>query len=228
MNAQQLKQLFLSLQFIWGLGHALTFVSTLCFLLKLLGRQDRTYSLALMGVFLSYSLILYKTYVPWVSKRPLMQWLPKMMMDENSLYMFLGLHWFSMTKPLSAALIPYATFALFHLVSYFGGEFIPRLLPKNALGSKLQSLSKSFVTIYQPKAVHFVSTWEVWILFPLSLVGILFRFTSFWTPLAVFQFIRFKYMVSPATQVVVHDAISKVDGNNLYFLEKFEFLVINF
>jgi hypothetical protein len=26
----------------------------------------------------------------------------------------------------------------------------------------------------------------------------------------------------------VHDAISKVDGNNLYFLEKFEFLVINF
>jgi hypothetical protein len=212
MNAQQAKQLFLSLQFVWALGHLLTFVSTLGFLLKTLGRQERTYALAFMGVFLSYSLILYKTYAPWVSKRPLMQWLPKMLADENSLYMVLGLHWFAVTRPLSAALIPYATFALFHLLSFFGGEFLPRLFPQQPLVAALQTRSQAFVTAYQPKAVHFVSTWEVWILFPLSLAGILLRLTSLWTPLAVFQFIRFKYSVSPATQVVVHEAIAKLDG----------------
>lgn len=67
----------------------------------------------------------------------------------------------------------------------------------------------------KPKALYLAAVWEVWILTPTILLGLFLRWVSFFTPLAYFQFLRFRYLLSPSTRSVVHEADARIEGTYL-------------
>lgn len=119
----RLKLLASSLQFFWALGHFITLLNTVLYLLNY---QSSNYYTALIGTLLSYGLVLYRTYAASIQTPGVAQ---KMAADDNFSYAFLSLSWYSSPTVLSVALIPFATYSLFHVCQYTKSEAIPKLFP---------------------------------------------------------------------------------------------------
>ena len=198
------KSILYSTQFFWAVGHFITLIFSILYLLT--RSNPSFYYKAYYGTLLSYALIWYRTHgLPSSFDTSYIQ---KLLLDENTQYCLLALIWVT-SKPFSVTLIPFTTFSLFHSIFY-----LKSILPQVSQSEWIRSLSVKmggFATKYQQQGVFFAAAWEVWILMPLTIIGIFFGYTSFFAPIIVFQFLRFRAMLSPVTKSVLRDARLKLD-----------------
>jgi hypothetical protein len=92
----------------------------------------------------SYGLVLYRTYASSIQTPGVAQ---KMAADDNFSYAILSLSWYSSPTVLSVALIPFATYSLFHVCQYTKNEALPKLFPGQLQGA-VRQLDK-FITTFQ-------------------------------------------------------------------------------
>lgn len=103
-------------------------------------------------------------------------------------------------SPYIVTLIPYATFSLFHTLGYIRTEFIPKLFPGAPIGTTICSQINKFMVAYQPLSINLVAKAEVWIIFPMSIITIVWGGTSIFTPFLYSQFLQFRFLSSTATR----------------------------
>ncbi|KAI8902617.1 hypothetical protein BC833DRAFT_572694 [Globomyces pollinis-pini] len=193
----RIKTIAMNIQFLWFVGH-LTTVSQAIFSLIYSGTWN--YYKAFYGTLISYAIILYKSHgVPQLNK----DFLAKTLQDENAQYFLVALVW-STAAPIKVALIPFATFSLFHSMGYIRSEFIPKVFPGNTLPQSkvVASGINSFMTKYQAQAITYVAYSEVWVILPMTIITIFWGGTSFFTPIMYSQFLQFRYLSSPITREV--------------------------
>lgn len=119
----RIKLLASSPQFFWALGHFITLGNAILYILNY---NTSHYYTALIGTLLSYGMVLYRTYASSIQNPGVAQ---KMAADDNFSYSFLSLSWYSSPNVLSVALIPFATYSLFHVCQYTKSEALPKLFP---------------------------------------------------------------------------------------------------
>jgi hypothetical protein len=137
----RIKLLAKSPQFFWALGHFVTLINTVLYILNY---NSSYYYTALIGTLVSYGLVLYRTYAASIQTPGVAQ---KMAADDNFSYAFLSLSWYSSPTVLSVAIVPFATYSLFHVCQYTKSEVLPKLFPGQFQGAASQ-LDK-FITTFQ-------------------------------------------------------------------------------
>lgn len=162
---ERLTVLAKQLQFYWALGHLVTVAMALA---HFLSRSKATFNWSLYGTLASYSLIVYKTHAGTLSGPGGMQdKARRLLLDENVQYFLLAGSWALSGKPLSFALVPFATFAAFHLLGFIRSEILAKVwiesasspstsssategeTPKASLKTRFMSTLGSFLTEYQ-------------------------------------------------------------------------------
>jgi len=189
---------FMNIQFVWFVGHFITvFCSALYFLSAIYKPFSSFYKRAYVGVFISYGIVLYKLYgAPKLNK---MYWL-RLTNDESLQYMLLAFVWMT-SKPMLVLLLPYALYSTFHVLEYIISNLVPQFLPNPSESQKaLITKIRSIINTYQPASTQFVAKLEVVGILPLLLFMVFLRRASFIQPFIYIQFLRFRYISSPAIQ----------------------------
>lgn len=119
----RVKLLASSQQFFWALGHFITLINAIIYLLSY---NSSNYYTALFGTLVSYGLVLYRTYANSIQSPGIAR---KIAADDNFTYAFLSLSWYTSPFVLSVALIPFATYSIFHVCQYTKSEILPKLFP---------------------------------------------------------------------------------------------------
>jgi hypothetical protein len=70
-------------------------------------------------------------------------------------------------------LIPYATFSLFHTLGYVRTELIAKVFPGLEIGKTVSAQISKLMSAYQPLSINMVAKVEVWVIFPMSIISIL-------------------------------------------------------
>ncbi|RKO87095.1 hypothetical protein BDK51DRAFT_19053 [Blyttiomyces helicus] len=195
----RLSKLVLSIQFLWFVGHVTTALYYILYS-RSSPTGGKNYSKAYYGTLLSYGIILYKSHGRPEFSRTYLQ---RILMDENTQYLFLSLIWVT-SKPIFVTLIPFTTFSFFHTLNYTRTQLLPALFPPTSpsghITTRLSPTLQSLVQNYQVPALSRVAFAEVWIIFPILIFSILTGNASIFTPVLYAQFLRFRYFVSPVTQ----------------------------
>ncbi|KAI9009275.1 hypothetical protein DFJ74DRAFT_357342 [Hyaloraphidium curvatum] len=180
-------QTALTAQFAWFVGHLLTVVQTLLFIVfrRNSPAGASSFRWALLGTVLSYAIVLYKAHV-----------FEALVKDENAQYGMLAVAWL-WNPAYTPLLIPYLTFSLFHVATYTHKSLV-KLLP-----ASLHSLApplKSFVDNYQQPALNYVAYYEAAVLPLALLIGIFPRWVRILSPLVYGQFLLQRYRTSGTTK----------------------------
>ncbi|ODO07287.1 endoplasmic reticulum protein [Cryptococcus wingfieldii CBS 7118] len=214
--------------YLWAAGHSTVLAATAYILLQALffrGTPARTYRLAYTGALLSYSIVVYKSLGrPQASQA----WLRRALVDENCQYALLALFWW-VAKPVNITVLPFATFSLFHCLTFLRTNIIPKLVPApaapagaaGAAGAQparppvfLETLSRKiqvWVKSNYDTAMRFVAYTEIAIIFRL-LAGVLTLRTSFVTLIFMVHFVRLRYHASPFTRGAITNITGRIDG----------------
>ncbi|CAJ0832085.1 7386_t:CDS:2 [Entrophospora sp. SA101] len=116
-------------QFTWWCGHLIMLFCTFFYCFNWITfnseRAASYYYIAYLGSMLSYGVVVYK-----VSGKPSLsyEYLRKINKDENIFYLILALNWYFNT-PVTVTLFPYATFSLFHFVTYLRLNILTTFFP---------------------------------------------------------------------------------------------------
>ncbi len=87
----RLKPLCLNIQFVWALGHFVTFFYTCLYIIYRSSPEgSHLFYKALYGALLSYLLVFYKTHGKIEFTK---EFVSRVFMDENTQYLFLGIYW---------------------------------------------------------------------------------------------------------------------------------------
>lgn len=196
-------------QFTWWCGHCIVlFCTTMYFWYWITlswSEGINYYYTAYLGAMLSYGVVVYKTF-----SHPQLNWeyFQKVNRDENVFYLALALIWFANT-PVFVTLIPYATFSLFHFITYFRANILQAFSPVPQQSSSSSSSSSSNSTSkflqlwvhknYEPamKMVSFVEVVVVTLFLLLNIVTLQLRF---FTLFVYCYFLRMRYHMNPYTQ----------------------------
>ncbi|WWC58604.1 uncharacterized protein I303_101147 [Kwoniella dejecticola CBS 10117] len=201
--------------YLWAFGHGVMLLSASYVLLQtvlLRPEPTKSYKLAFTGALLSYSIVVYKS----LGKPQLNQaWLRRALVDENVQYAILALYWW-IAKPVNISILPFATFSLFHCLTFMRTNIIPKFVPPPPAGAQaqrppvlLENISKKiqlWVKGNYDVAMRFVAYCELLICARLILGVLTFR-QSFIAPLFMVHFVRLRYHASPFTK----SAISNVN-----------------
>jgi len=213
----------------WAFGHFVVLACAAYALvqLPLFRFARRAYYGAYAGALLSWGIVVYKSLG---TPQPSRAYVQKALLDENVQYLLLAIYWY-LQKPIYFTLIPFATFSLFHALTYVRTSVLPKVpssssqngAKANAQGAQkkdapatpqtlngMQKLSKSiqgWVKQNYQKAMLFVSFIEVCVLFPRLLLGAVSFQNSVFAPLFFVHFLRLRYYLSPTTR----DAFAWVD-----------------
>lgn len=172
---------------------------------------------AFSGAIISYAIVVYKSLG---TPQPNFAYVQKAMADENFQYFVMALFWW-FSKPVSLALVPYATFSLFHALTFTRTNIIPQIFPPTpAPGQSERSAQHPFAKAihgwvkanYDP-AMRAVAWTELILLVEVS-IGALFGFlpyignkmpfkNSFLTPILFAHFLRLRWYHSGFTRGVV-------------------------
>ncbi|WVO17883.1 hypothetical protein L204_105581 [Cryptococcus depauperatus] len=212
--------------YVWAVGHFIVLLSTAYIIFQTLlfrGTPVKTYKLAYTGALLSYSIVVYKS----LGKPQLSQsWLRRAIVDENCQYALLALFWW-ISKPVNLTVLPFATFSLFHCLTFLRTNIIPKLVPPQTappVGSTtdtpsarppamLDNVSRRiqiWVKSNYDAAMRFVAYAEIFISLRL-LAGVLTFRSSFITALFMVHFVRLRYHASPFTKSAVHSITAQID-----------------
>lgn len=217
----------MDLQYLWALGHLITFTSALRILYAYtIGIFSKTipgfwYKAAYAGALLSYAIVVSKSLgFPQLNRA----YLQKAMMEDNAQYGFMAVYWF-LSKPLYISLLPFATFSFFHCLTFFRGTLLPKMFTapasstRPAAGAKAAQhptvekyggLIGNFIKQNYDRAMYFVAYSEVAILLWTILRAVTFR-GSFTTPLIVSQWLRVRYLSSNFERKVVDALVARLD-----------------
>ncbi|ORZ15097.1 hypothetical protein BCR42DRAFT_416401 [Absidia repens] len=204
---ERILQLVQSLQFSWFVGHVLTLLGTLFYILSYIAMRAavKPYKIAYLGALVSYGVVIYKTHgFPKFNTA----YGQRLVMDENVQYFLLALYNF-FSDPIEVTLIPFVTFSIFHALGYTRTNIIPTVFPSPqqptssstpapTWQSNTQQTIKSWTEKNYSSAMRFVATAEVTIIMPRLLLG-LFRLRI--VPVVLFaQFLRFRFHFSTYTR----------------------------
>ncbi|KAK1928034.1 putative endoplasmic reticulum protein [Papiliotrema laurentii] len=210
------------LHYLWALGHGIMLAGAAYTILQTAlfrGAPPKIYRLSYTGALLSYAIVVVKSLgVPQASKT----WARRAFADENVQYMLLALFWW-ISKPIGLTIIPFATFSLFHCLTFLRTNIIPKFVPPAPPAvagqprpppAALQNVSNKiqlWVKGNYDSAMRFVAYTELAIL-ARTAVGAVFFTNSFITPLFLLHFIRLRYHASPFSRQAVAQVVSRLDG----------------
>ncbi|KAM0749625.1 hypothetical protein T439DRAFT_326505 [Meredithblackwellia eburnea MCA 4105] len=209
--------------YAWAFGHFLVLLGTAYTLIGMLTWYSRpkAYRLSYTGAILSWGIVVYKSLgTPQFNKA----YLQRALLDENVQYLLLAAYWF-FQKPIYVTLIPFATFSLFHTLTFVRTTLLPKppSTPQAAPGQpKPQSSPPSFQTnlskgiqtwvkAHYEQAMLFVSYVEVVLVFGRVLLGAITFQNSFLAPLFFAHFLRLRYYLSEPTRKAFADVNQRVD-----------------
>jgi len=202
--------------YAWAGGHILLLAASLRYLLSWITLKSVAYvfwyRLAFSGALASYAIVVYKSL-----GAPQSGYLRKALADENFQYFALALYWF-MSRPMALALVPYATFSLFHVLTFARTNLLPMVFPpsstqaeRNAQSPIAKSLHAWVKANYDP-AMRCVAWTELVILVRVIIGAVVAMLpyvrrlpikTSVLTPLIFIHFLRLRYYHSSFTRQVV-------------------------
>ncbi|POY72954.1 hypothetical protein BMF94_4030 [Rhodotorula taiwanensis] len=207
--------------YAWAAGHFAVLLGTA---LTFLGRGAKTYKIAYFGALVSWGIVVYKSLgAPQVNRA----YLQRALLDENVQYLLLALYWF-LQKPIYITLIPFATFSLFHALTFIRTSVLPKppAVQKPATGSgqaqqaQQQAVSagaqaskviQTWVKANYEKAMLFVAFVEVVLVFGRVLLGAITFQNSLLAPLFFAHFLRLRYYLSPPTRQAFKWVSDRVD-----------------
>ncbi|GAA5993122.1 hypothetical protein JCM10908_001300 [Rhodotorula pacifica] len=206
--------------YAWAAGHFAVLLGTA---FSLLGRGAQAYRIAYFGALVSWGIVVYKSLgTPQVNRA----YLQRALLDENVQYLLLALYWF-LQKPIYVTLIPFATFSLFHALTFIRTSVLPKppATPKpSASGSGAQAQQQAmsagaqaskfiqtWVKANYEKAMQFVAFVEVVLVFGRVLLGAMLFQNSLLAPLFFAHFLRLRYYLSPPTRKAFAWVSNKVD-----------------
>ncbi|WVQ97340.1 hypothetical protein IAU59_004451 [Kwoniella sp. CBS 9459] len=219
--------------YLWAFGHGVMLLCAAYVLIQTVFFRPtplKTYKLAFSGALLSYSIVVYKS----LGRPQLNQaWIRRAIVDENVQYAILALYWW-IAKPVNVSILPFATFSLFHCLTFLRTNIIPKFAPPPPPASGagagagagarpqqqqqppavLDTISRRiqlWVKNNYDVAMRFVAYAELLICVRLILGVLTFR-TSFIAPLFMIHFVRLRYHASPFTRTAVSNATAYVDN----------------
>ncbi|KAI9255650.1 hypothetical protein BDA99DRAFT_147317 [Phascolomyces articulosus] len=193
-----------SLHFAWFGGHVLTLLGGTLFILSQLFLHPSTklYYLTYLGAIISYAIVIYQSYgIP----SPNSNYMHQLLLDENAHYLFLASFWLLFSsQQVSVAVIPFATYSAFHVISYARSH----LLGGTEQNKDLQVKMKSWTDMYGG-AMRFVAIIEVVAITGRLVLSLIYPFRV--TPLLVYCFfLRFRYLSSSYTRQAFRDVDQKL------------------
>jgi len=205
--------------YVWAAGHfLLLFAATRYLLAWIMFRSagyPKLYSLSYIGAIVSYAIVCYKSLVQ--SPQP-GAGLRRAMTDENVQYLLLSIFWW-MSKPVAVSLIPFATFSLFHALTFLRSNVLPHFFaptPAATAGGNPQqhpSLKKvqGWIKANYDPAMRIVAYTELLILARVTLGALVWQ-NSLLAPIIYAHFLRLRYYQSQFTQKAVGHVSSSIDG----------------
>lgn len=202
-------------QFTWWCGHCIVlFCTTIYFWYWITlswSEGINYYYTAYLGAMLSYGVVVYKSF-----GSPQLSWeyFQKINKDENVFYLMLALMWF-MSTPVFVTLIPYATFSLFHFITYLRANILQAFSPAPAQSSSSSSSgtqtrannASKYIQIwvhknYEPamNMVSFVEVVVITLFLLFNIVTLQLRFISLLFYCCIF--LRMRYLMNTYTQQV--------------------------
>ncbi|BGP22458.1 hypothetical protein Rt10032_c07g3080 [Rhodotorula toruloides] len=207
--------------YAWAFGHALVLVGTIHTLLGVVtfSGRSKSYYLAYGGALVSWGIVVYKSLgAPQLNKA----YIQRALLDENVQYLLLALYWF-LQKPIYVTLIPFATFSLFHTLTFLRTSVLPKP-PATATksgsapaaqpatpGAKASKLIQTWVKANYEKAMLFVAFVEVVVVFGRILLGAITFQNSLLSPLFFAHFLRLRYYLSPPTRQAFSWVSAQID-----------------
>jgi len=222
-------------QFTWWCGHLIMLFCTFFYCYNWITFNSEQaasyYYIAYLGSMLSYGVVVYK-----VSGKPSLsyEYLRKINRDENIFYLILALNWYFNT-PVAVTLFPYATFSLFHFVTYLRLNilttfFPPPPTPPQSSPSQPRALSITpahqwaidlskwisfWVQNNHEPAMKYVSFVEV-VVIPLTLLwNVITLQSKFFTLFVYVMFLRVKIQMSKYTKQTFNDVGGYLDNKLL-------------
>lgn len=202
-----------TLQFAWYIGHVVTTLSTLFFVLTYVKVFPKSYKfwykLALAGVIESFGVLIFQS----IKKNGAN--VKVLVKEDNVQYLVLALALFLNSPYVLLTLLSFFLFSTFHVLSYTKHYLLPALnIPDtHPISVKIGD----FVTANNNKSIQLASVLEVYTLFWLLLRVITFRKTSL-VPFVVFLvFIKLRFEKSAFTrntfksvEIKVEDVVNKL------------------
>ncbi|KAL7410187.1 hypothetical protein BDY24DRAFT_401030 [Mrakia frigida] len=208
--------------YIWAFGHALLLAcSTKVALSSVLfrGVSPLWYKASYSGALLSYAIVCFKSIgTPQLS----IEFVQKALLDENVQYFLLSCYWW-ISKPVALSLLPFATFSLFHCLTFIRANIIPKFsppAPPSAPGQPPRVLSapekvgrsiQLWVKGNYDSAMKFVAYTELVIFIRVLLGAVTFQ-NSVLAPILVAHFLRMRYHHSAFTRGAVDYVTGRADA----------------
>ncbi|KAI8373131.1 uncharacterized protein BYT42DRAFT_500865, partial [Radiomyces spectabilis] len=148
---------------------------------------------------LSYSIILYHAYKPFVKR---------ILLDENFQYCSLAVY-FLVSRRVSISLLPFAIYAVFHTADYTRTVLLPAFAPQN---TQLQEQLKSVTSRFRNQAMDYVSKVEVFGVFARLLLGLFVLRSTVFSILFYLHFLRMRYYMSPQMRKTLTGIYTRVDA----------------
>ncbi|GJN88219.1 hypothetical protein Rhopal_001184-T1 [Rhodotorula paludigena] len=209
--------------YAWAAGHFLVLLGTIHTLLGLVtfSSRSKSYYLAYGGAILSWGIVVYKSLGAPQLNRAYVQ---RALLDENVQYLLLALYWF-LQKPIYVTLIPFATFSLFHALTFLRTSVLPKppaapgkssssaaaASAPQTPGAKASKVIQTWVKANYEKAMLFVAYVEVVLVFGRILLGAITFQNSLLAPLFFAHFLRLRYYLSPPTRTAFSWVSAQVD-----------------
>ncbi|KLO20551.1 hypothetical protein SCHPADRAFT_863320 [Schizopora paradoxa] len=219
-NLQDYRKVFQ--HYGWAGGHVLHLLCAAKYLLAWFtlrsSGQAWYYKTAYIGAILSYAIVCYKSLFEGPSQ-PVGDLSRRAMTDENVHYLFLAVFWW-VSKPVPMSLIPFATFSLFHVLSFLRSNVLPHFFPPTPSATAGQPANQhpflkkiqAWIKANYDSAMHVVAYAEVLIFIRIAFGALLFQ-NSLLAPIIYAHFLRIRYHQSPKfTQKAVHHISSLIDG----------------
>ncbi|KAL8291685.1 hypothetical protein RQP46_001943 [Phenoliferia psychrophenolica] len=209
--------------YAWAAGHILVLLGTVYTLLGLVtfSGRNKSYYLSYAGAILSWGIVVYKSLG---APQPNKAYLQRALLDENVQYLLLAFYWF-FQKPIYVTLVPFATFSLFHTLTFIRTTVLPKppstpaaaagapkpTPPPATLSTKASKQIQAWVKAHYEQAMLFVSYVEVVIVFGRVFLGAVTFQNSLLAPLFFAHFLRLRYYLSPPTRQAFAWVSAQVD-----------------
>jgi len=216
--------------YAWAGGHFLLLAASLRYLFAWITFKSVAYvfwyKLAFFGALASYAIVVYKSLG---TPQPNMAYLRKATADENFQYFVLALYWF-FSKPMALVLVPYATFSLFHVLTFTRTNLIPRVLPATPVAGQSDRSAQhpiakalhAWVKANYDPAMRSVA-WTELVIFARVVLGAVIGVipylnrlpirNSLLTPLLFAHFLRLRYFHSAFTRQVVQTSDAAIQNH---------------
>lgn len=200
----------------WAAGHGLVLLGALLTFLpwaKFKSGSSAAYSLGFAGAIVSWTVVVLKSLGPPNASRA---YINRALLDENAQYLILALTWF-FQKRVSLALLPYATFSLFHALNFTRQTFLPNVkagspgAQQPGFPAQLSKMINNFSKAHYEQAMMVVAYVEVGLMVIVTVGALLVR-NSFLAPLVLAHFLRFRFYVSAATRSAFLQINARIDS----------------